>query len=187
GLKKARFSNIAPWRPTLAWAKEERPVLAGGRFCGSGTADGTGKLAGAVAAGFASFVPTLMAGRGRGSGTFSAAAAPVSADSAQAAVNVKQIPTRPRLVAFIQPHCPRNRRSRLKPRGPQTFSLTRPISLTNNSQNLDYWTLSGERGKKWARCKLSCLFMRLFTCRAFTGAPDPILMGACRPPSGEIV
>ena len=40
GLKNARLSNIAPCRPTLACAKEERPAFGADRFCGSGVAEG---------------------------------------------------------------------------------------------------------------------------------------------------
>ena len=87
GLKKAWVSNTAPRRPTLAWAKAERPAPflegVGGRFCGSGAVVGAGVTV--AAACFA----TGMAGRGRGSGTFCAAADAASADSAHAAVNVK--------------------------------------------------------------------------------------------------
>ena len=51
----------------------------------------------------AACLTTWIAGRGRGKGTFCASAVAVWADSTDAAVNVKQMPKRLRLVAFIQP------------------------------------------------------------------------------------
>jgi hypothetical protein len=87
GLKKARLSKTVPCKPTLACAKDERPavfeVVAAGRFCGSGVAEDADGAGAATAACF------WIAGRGRGKGTFCASAVAVSADSTQAAVNVK--------------------------------------------------------------------------------------------------
>ena len=51
----------------------------------------------------AACLTTWIAGRGRGSGTFCGSAVAAWADSADAAVNVKQMLKRLRLVAFIQP------------------------------------------------------------------------------------
>ncbi|MGB8758909.1 MAG: hypothetical protein WCD26_25100, partial [Pseudolabrys sp.] len=96
-------SGIAPRSPTLACAKDARApffeAFAGGRFCGSGVADGTDVAGIATAACW----PDWIAGRGRGKGTFCASAVAAWADSADAAVNVKQMLKRLRLVAFIQP------------------------------------------------------------------------------------
>ena len=91
GLKKARVSGIVPRRPTLACANDESPpLLAGvrardGRLCGSGAVDEPG-FAGIVTA---ACLPAWIAGRGRGKGTFCASADTGSADSTQAAVNVR--------------------------------------------------------------------------------------------------
>jgi hypothetical protein len=88
GLKYARLWKIVPCKPTLACAKDARApffeAFAGGRFCGSGVAEGTDVAGIATAACW----PDWIAGRGRG-GNFCTSAVAVSADSTQAAINVK--------------------------------------------------------------------------------------------------
>src|SRR5262245_18101899 len=95
GLKSVRFSSNAPCNPTLAWAKEVRPLpLACGRVCGKGAA---------CRMGTAVCLATGTAGRGRGNGISFVAGNAASAQSAQAAITVKNNPERLRPVAFIKP------------------------------------------------------------------------------------
>ena len=90
GLKKARVSRIVPRKPDIGLRErgEARFVRivgsgGGGRFCGSWVAGGVAGIAPPLACQHGS------AGRGRGKGTFCASAVADSADSTQAAVNVK--------------------------------------------------------------------------------------------------
>src|SRR6266568_4284025 len=94
---------------------------------------------------------------------------------------------RPRLVAFIQPHCPRTRRPRLKPRGPQMFGLARPISLTNDSQNLDCRDPKLGEGQKMGTVQTIIPIHMSIYVQGFHRRPRPDIDGAFSPPSVEIV
>jgi hypothetical protein len=86
GLIMARLSNSAPCGPTLACANAERPpLLAAGRFCGSGAAF----CASGVTAGTGACLTVLMAGRGRGKGTFCSVAANAPVHRLHVAANAK--------------------------------------------------------------------------------------------------
>jgi hypothetical protein len=94
----------------------------------------------AAGIGAAACLTTWIGGRGRGSGTFCGSAVAAWADSTDAAVNVKQMLKRLRLVAFIQPRLIRG------PGDPDSGKvanvwLARPNSLTNDTKNLR-WRVS---------------------------------------------
>src|SRR5262245_11569382 len=95
GLKNARVSKMAPRVATLACAKED----SAGAFC---DACFWGACFCAEVAGV-SFA-LLIAGRGRGNGTFCAVAEKASAHNPHAVANAKKTLKRLRLVALIQPY-----------------------------------------------------------------------------------